>query len=352
MIELLFLAGVTLLFGSLLTWGFTFLTGERWQMLAVVPTRKDRDNRWQGLNLTFYGFFVATSQLFAVTLLIILLGAHSISLAGTLLTIFLLLSVCLPAARIVAILVEKKRHTFTVGGASFIGILLAPLAIVCAAQLLEITGNRSYMPLLPTMAALSVCYLLGEGLGRLGCISYGCCYGKPLCQCSTRLRRIINNKGFTFTGATQKAVYEGRFAGEPLVPIQAITAIVYTVGALVSCGLFLYGNYRAALLFSIGVGQGWRVLSETLRADFRGYSTISAYQKMSMAAIVYVVLASMLIPAPAADTSPNLLNGFKMLWQPGLILGLQVLWLLFFSIFGKSSVTTATVSFDVIAERV
>ena len=33
------------------------------------------------------------------------------------------------------------------------------------------------------LAALAIGYILGEGLGRLACLSFGCCYGKPLDQC-------------------------------------------------------------------------------------------------------------------------------------------------------------------------
>jgi prolipoprotein diacylglyceryltransferase len=299
MLEMIFIGGITMLFGVLLSWGFSFLPQERWQMLAVVPLHKQQDDSWLGLNLTYYGFFVATSQLFAVTLLVILLGSLSISLTATLLTVFLLLAVCLPAARILAMIVEKKRHTFTIGGASFIGILLAPPAIICSNNLLEIAGYHAYLPLLPTLAALSLCYLLGEGLGRLGCISYGCCYGKPVCRCSRNLQRLMGKHGFIFTGKTKKAVYEGRFAGEPLVPIQAITACIYTAATIICCWFFLHGHYRTVLLCSIIVSQGWRVLSETLRADFRGFSAISAYQKMGVAAMAYVLVLSCLLHRPS-----------------------------------------------------
>lgn len=351
MSELIFLGGITVLFSLLLGWGFSFLPRERWQMLAVLPVHKQQDNSWHGLNLTYYGFFVATSQLFSITLLVILLGSLAISLTGTLLTLFLLLLVCLPAARVIAMIVEKKQHTFTIGGASFVGILLAPAAIYCSGELLAAVGIHAFLPLLPTLAALSLCYLLGEGLGRLGCISYGCCYGKPVCQCSKNLQRLLVKHRFIFTGETKKAVYEGRFAGEPLVPIQAITAVIYTVTAIICCWLFLHGSYRTVLLCTIIIGQGWRVFSETLRADFRGFSTISAYQKMAVGTLLYVLVLSWFLPAESTN-APVLANGFQQLWQPGLILGLQGLWLLFFVMFGKSSVTTATVSFSIISDNI
>ena len=126
MFDLIFVLVLGCLLMLLLAWGFAHLPGERWQMLAVVPLAKDGEGRWLGVNLTYYGFFIATGQLLAVCLLLTLLGSARISLAGTVAATALLLLVCIPAARIVAILVEQKRHTFTVGGASFVGILLAP----------------------------------------------------------------------------------------------------------------------------------------------------------------------------------------------------------------------------------
>ena len=135
--DMIFLVAMTCLLGLLLAWGFKHLPGERWQMLAVIPKSKGRGEQWQGVNLTYYGFFLATGQIFAVVLLMILLGAAGISLAGTLLATALILGVCIPASRIVAILVERKRHTFTIGGASFVGILLAPWCIILTEKIMS-----------------------------------------------------------------------------------------------------------------------------------------------------------------------------------------------------------------------
>lgn len=351
MSELSFLLVLSLVFSGLFAWGFKFLPGERWQMLAVVPLHKHHDNSWHGLNITYYGFFVATSQLFGVILLLILLGSLSISLAGTLAAVLLLLLVCLPAARVIARIVEKKQHTFTIGGAAFIGIILSPWAIGLSASSLSALGIGIYMPILPTLAAMSICYTLGEGLGRLGCISYGCCYGKPLCEFSSAVQKVFRGRSFTFTGDTKKAVYEGQFGGQSLVPIQAITAVIYAVTTIVATALFLHGAFTAALLISIVISQGWRIASETLRADFRGFSKISAYQKMGAAAILYVAILPFVLPGEALPV-PNLAEGIGQLWSPGLILGLQLMWLLFFYVFGKSSVTTSEVSFEILHEHV
>lgn len=350
MSTLIFLTAMTVCLGLLLTWGCIYLPGERWQMLAVIPLQKQRDGIWQGVNLTYYGFFIATSQLLALCLLLILLGAAELSLAGTLMATALVLAVAIPAARLVAILVEKKRHTFTIGGASFVGILIAPGAILLAEQLANLFFPCQ-LPMLPVLAAMAIAYTLGEGLGRLGCISFGCCYGKALKDSSPFLQRLFSRNTFVFQGATKKAVYEGKFAGEPLIPIQAVTSVLYCLTATMATFLFLRGHFMVALILAISVSQLWRILSETLRADFRGFTRISAYQKMGGLAVLYILTIALLTPTPALAV-PAVGLGLTLLWHPGILLGLQILWLLFFIIFGRSTVTRSTLSFQLIKEAV
>jgi hypothetical protein len=115
--------------------------------------------------------------------------------------------------------------------------------------------------------------------------------------------------------------------------------------------LFLDGHFTEALLLTIGLTQLWRILSETLRADFRGFGRISAYQKMGALSALYMVVVTLLIPAPRY-IDPNVAIGIKVLWNPIIILAMQILWLVFFLIFGRSTVTTSTVSFDLIRKHV
>ncbi len=347
--DLLFLFGLGFILAHLLGWGFKHLPGERWQMLAVVPLKKEGDDHWQGSNLTYYGFFIATSQLIALTLLLILLGAMELSLPGAMLAILLILACCIPAARLIAILVEKKHHTFTIGGASFVGILLAPWAIQLSGALLNLGDDG--LPLIPVMAAMSIAYTLGEGLGRLGCISYGCCYGKQLKECNRMLQWLFGRISFIFYGSTKKVAYEAQLAGEKLIPIQAITCVLYTLGALIGSYLFLIGMFTAALIFTIAVTQLWRILSETLRADFRGFGNISVYQKMGMVGVLYI-LGVVFFGHAAPYVDPEIIDGIGVLWNPAIILGLQLLWLVFFITFGRSTVTTSTISFELIRKHI
>ena len=347
-IDGLFVCGLGFVLIHFLKWGFTHLPGENWQMLAVVPRRKDGQNLWQGTNFTYYGFFLATSQVLAILLFIVLLAAMYGSIYGGLLIALIIFSCCIPAARLVARVVEKKRHTFTIGGASFLGVLLAPWVVLGVESLLADRG--CFLPAIPVLAAMSIAYTLGEGLGRLGCISFGCCYGKPLKNCHPLLQRLFARKNFVFHGATKKVAYEGHLLGEQLIPVQAMTCVVYTCGALAGTFLFLFGRFTEALLLTIFLTQLWRILSETLRADFRGFGRISAYQKMGVVSALYMLAATLFIP-PSGYIDPEIVNGIDKLWDPGLILALQLLWLVSFLVFGRSTVTTASVSFDLVRKH-
>lgn len=351
MTDLIFISIFALVLANLLGWGFKHLPGERWQILAVVPIKK-KENGWLGTNLTYYGFFVATSQILAISLLLILLKTINVSIYSALIPITWIMVCCLIAAKLVAILVEKKRHTFTIGGASFVGIILAPWTIVCVNEFFEsFSLGFEQLPVVPLISAISICYTLGEGFGRLGCISYGCCYGKPVEQCNKFLQSCFSNLSFIFYGETKKVSYEGKLAGKRLVPIQAITCILYTIGALIGCYLFLQGFFTAALLLTITLTQVWRIFSELFRADFRGFGRISAYQKMGILSVIYTaVLVTFLHAPPYID--PMIQDGLSVLWEPGIIVSLQLAWFLLFSIFGRSSVTRANVSFELIQERI
>jgi hypothetical protein len=344
----LFLATLGAVLVALLGWGFKYLPGERWQMLAVVPLKKAGDSSWHGANLTYYGFFVATSQLIAIGVLLVLLGSIRVPLTDIGWVVALILLFSVPAARLVAIAVEKKRHTFTIGGASFVGILVAPWCIEAVSHLsVSMPGTNT----LPVLAALSVAYTLGEGLGRLGCLSFGCCYGKALKDCSPFIQWLFQRTGLIFYGKMKKVSYEAQLEGERLIPIQALTSIVYTAGAFWGAHLFLQSYYTYALIFTISLTQLWRIFSETLRADFRGFSKISAYQKMGLFSVLYTLF---IIPflQNAGDRLPDITLGFQLVWQPGVIILSQLLWLVFFVMFGRSTITGANISFTLSKNRI
>lgn len=349
MINLLFVAalGVTLFF--ILRWAFRTLPGEKWQILAAIPSHKSPAGHWHGTNLTSYGLIVASSHLLAALLTLVLLGAIAVSLSGAAALLLVMLLLVLPASRLVALLVEKKSATFTVGGASFVGIVMAPWIAHLGNSLGQAHGVR--IPIIATLAVFAIAYAFGEGFGRLGCVTFGCCYGKPLEGCHPLVQKIFRHNHFVFTGHTKKITYAGNMEGLKVVPIQAVTSVVYVVTGLLGTWLFLNAYYSPALILTLGVTQLWRTFSEAWRADYRGEGRISAYQIMALISVVYTLLAVWWFPTEATRT-PDLVQGLASLWQPGAIVFLQLLWVGTFIYYGRSLVTRAQLSFHVCEEHI
>ncbi len=351
MSAVLFLLAATCLLGAYLWWGFRFLPAERWQIVAAVPTAKDpHGNGWPGINITWYGLLTANAYLVAVAVLLVLLGAVGVPPLGTALLAAAMLCCCVPASRLVARIVEKKAHTFTVGGAVFVGIIITPFLI----QLLNrLAGPRLgfQIPVMAAYAAIAIAYAFGEGLGRLACISFGCCYGKPVPEHGGLLHRLFSGRGFVFQGNTKKVAYAGALEGVEVIPIQAITAVLYTACGLLAMALFLASHHAVAFLLATTVTQGWRSFSETMRADYRGAGRISAYQVMGLVGLMYAFAMVWLLGGEVSAPA-QLASGLKTLWSPALILFLQVIWCAIFFYTGRSTVTGATLSFHLHHDRI
>jgi prolipoprotein diacylglyceryltransferase len=331
-------------------WAFQTLSDEQWQIIGCLPYRQLTDGRWQGWNLTWYGFFNAVAVVFAVCMFLILTGALSTPLIASLFLLTLLLAICLPAAKIMAFLIEKKRNTFTVGGASFIGIIAAPWIIL----LTNITAGKwmgfNIAPI-NALAAMSIAYTLGEGIGRLGCISFGCCYGKPLADCSPLINKIFKKHNFIFSGKTKKIAYAHELDGQKVIPVQALTAVIYSLTGLAGCYLFLKGFTTAAFVLTLIVTQLWRAFSEFLRADYRGEGTISGYQIMASIACLYSFLIAYIFNETPTGT-PDLALGLESLWNPLVLIFLLALWVATFFYMGKSRVTTSLIEIHVRREKI
>ncbi len=345
----LFLIILAALFAALFAWAFRALPQERWQFLAVMPVGKTAAGEWQGLNLTFYGFFQATSNALAAVIMFTLLGAIGVTASAVFALIAITFVLCWPASKLIARAVEKKAYTFTVGGAVFAGGMMAPWIIEALNATRALGGE---IPVVPALAAMSVAYAYGEGLGRLACISFGCCYGKSLDQLSPRMRRLFESFNFTFAGATKKVAYEGSLEGVRVAPVQAITAAVFIIIALAGAYLFLKSYFTASLFIAAAGTQVWRFLSEKLRADMRGKSQkISAYQVMALLMAPYAAAVVLIFPGGQTEIL-GIAAGLGLLWNPAVVLFCQALWLAVFLITGRSMVTGSTLSFFVRVDRV
>lgn len=350
MIVTVALLAAVILFGVYFWWGFRVLPGERWQIVASVPASRTEEGEWRGVNFTWYGLLTANAYLVAVAVLLVLMGGAGVPPLGTAILAVAMLCCCVPASRLVARIVEKKAHTFTVGGAVFVGILITPFVIALINRTLGET-LAFHIPVMPAYAAIAISYAFGEGLGRMACISFGCCYGKPLSAASGLLKRMFTGRGFIFFGSTKKIAYAGGLEATEVIPIQAITALFYAVCGLIAAGMYLSSHQTGAFLLATVTTQGWRSFSETLRADYRGAGGISAYQIMGVIGVVYAIAAAcILVHEPAGP--PDLAAGLKSLWSPALILFLQGIWLTIFLYTGRSTVTGATLSFHVHQDRI
>ncbi len=342
-----FCAGVALFFTLLFAWGFRVLPREEWQFLAVLPERRLSTQIWDGLNLTFYGFFNALAQLVALFFFLLLTSSAGISLAQSLVTMLLLMSVSMPASRLLARWIENKPNTATVSGGFFAGIVLAPVAIWLGSCIM---GPSPAAPFAPMGAAMAIAYAFGEGTGRLGCLSFGCCYGRPLSDNPRSLDRFIRPLGLVFTGKTKKICYASGWEGRLVWPGQAVTSVLYSVTGLLGICAFLSGRYRLAMVMTIAATQIWRIISEFFRGGYRGERKFSAYQVFSVISVLFVVLAGPFLP-PSGKPA-DLAAGFNALWNLPLILFLEGWTFFVFWHSGRSCVTGSSLSFHVKKENI
>lgn len=336
--------------GLLFFWAFRTLPEEDWQILACLPGRKGPNGIWNGVNLTFYGFFNAWAYWFAVGMFLLMMGSLRVEIMGILSVVLPVLIVGMTASRFIARWVEKKPYTFSVGAASFAGMIIAPWTIL----LVNLTLGKWWsfqVPVLETLSAMLIAYALGEGIGRLACISFGCCYGKPLAECHSLTRKIFRRWNFVFWGKTKKIVYAQQLEGLAVVPIQALTAVLYTGTGLLSFYLFFKGFAAAALIITLIIAQSWRFVSEFLRADHRGQGRISTYQVMTLLAMGYILIMVPFV-TETSPVMPNLMLGLHSLWRPGIIIFLMVLWIVAFVFTGKSNVTCSSIDVKIIEKNI
>jgi Prolipoprotein diacylglyceryl transferase len=350
MINSLFIAAISLMITVLFRQGFKSLPNEKWQIIGAIPKKKIDSDKWLGMNFTYYGFFNANAYVFATALIFVLLSSLKMPMAVIFTIIIAVFSFCMPASKIVARIVEKKPATFSVGGAFFVGIVIIPWAVWL---IRETMGKQMGVDVqIPTvLAAVSIAYAFGEGIGRLACISFGCCYGKRLSDVSPFYQKLFEKKYFIFSGKTKKIAYAHGYDNQKVVPIQAVTAIIFSFCGILGLCFFLNGNYNTTFFLSVLITQGWRFVSEFYRADYRGERKISVYQIMGICSIPYAGVMAAVLPA-APSQLPDILKGLQGFWNPAVILFLESLWLGAFIFTGKSEVTGATMSFHVVKEKI
>jgi hypothetical protein len=344
----MFCGTVAVFYAVLFAWGFRALPREEWQFIAVLPRGKTSGRIYDGINLTYYGFFNALAQLVAIFFFLVLCVSAGISIAAAAVAVLLLLGISMPASRILALLIEKKPHTATVAGGFFAGVLFAPVAVWLAGI---ITGGEGKIPPAPLYAAMAIAYAFGEGTGRLGCLSFGCCYGRPFNENPRGLERLIRPLGTVFTGKTKKISYASGWEGVPVWPVQSATAVIHVLTGILATCAFFRGYYTASFVVTIVITQGWRVASEFLRGDYRGArGPLSVYQGLSLLTMIFVLAAALQLPIHPRRADLTL--GLAAVVNLPFILLLQVWGVFVFLYTGKSKVTGSSVRFHVHRESI
>lgn len=355
--NLFWVAALALILNPLLWWLGRLLPGERWQFLAVLPWRKAATTggeSWEGINLTFYGLIIAMAGCGGVAIFWLLSAALGLAPLDLLLLTAVVLAGSVTASKLVALLVEGKKNTFTVAGGAAAGLYLLPTAVwLLDFPRLGLSGAEVIMPLL---AALAVAYIVGEGLGRLACLSFGCCYGKPINEAGPLPTRLLAGFPVIYRGKNKKISYASGWEGKAVLPVQLLTTLIYVNVGLVAGYLFMEGRFAAAFAMAALTSLGWRVLAEFLRADYRGGGRgglgLTAYQWLNLANIIFCL--SLLWGLPAAGIGPavSLAAGLTALWQPEILFFMFLLWLGLFFYFGVSRVTGARLEFYLHREKI
>lgn len=332
-------------------WAFRNLPQERWQFAAVVPlpAASGEDAPWQGINITYYGLISALAYASASGVFVFLAASVQLPLWSTLSCMVALLGVGAPASRHIARWVEGGQANFTLAGALFAGSLVLPVALFAAVRMDSMLGINGFNPQV-LVAAAALAYVLGEAIGRLGCLSFGCCYGRPLADVGPLAQSLYGARATVYRGRLKKIAYASNLECTPVVPVQSIASVVLFTLFLAGLWLFWQQEFAASALLALWGSQGWRLFSETLRADYRGGGRITAYQWMAIATCLIVSVTVFAFPAGRASV-PHFADGWAGLARIDVLLALQALAISIVLFMGRSQVTGARVHMQLYRDR-
>ena len=343
---LIFMVILVLILLPLYVFAFKKFPSENWQFFATMPVKKNNGGEWQGLNLTYYGVLTATGFALGFSVFLLMASSYNTGPWGRIAAMIILLIFFIPSAKVMAYIVEGKKHTLTVGGAAFVMIAAAPWVV----ELVNICSSEKVSSI-SFMAMLLTAYAFGESFGRLACISFGCCYGRTVESMPVYFKNLFKKLNFVFEGKTKKIAYNDFLDGIRVVPVQGITAILYLAAGFISLYLYYSGMHLLSFAVALTVTQLWRFLSEFLRADYRGNNDISPYQIMSIITIPYFIVYYYFAGAGISSV-PDINSGLKFMWNPAVILIIQVMWAGALVYTGRSSVTASRINFYVVKENI
>jgi Prolipoprotein diacylglyceryl transferase len=326
---------------TIFRWGFRHLPGEGWQIALAIPARTAGvdGNTWPAVNITFYGVISSISYGVSLLTYVFLTAAVGQPLLPALMFVALLLLVGIPASKLVAKWVEGLPG-HTIGGAVFAVLVVAVPAMWFTQNLGRLWGWADFQAG-SLIAAACIAYALGEAIGRLACLSFGCCYGRPVNNCTSLQKALYSSFTETYRGRFKKIAYAGGLTDQPVIAVQAIASAVLFALFLVALWLFWKGSFAASIIVALGGSQLWRAYSEVLRADFRGRDGFTLYQAMALVgALLSVVFAWVYADATVAAKASAAL-GWRAVFQPELLIATQLLSLSILVYMGRSTVTSS-----------
>ncbi len=332
-------------------WGFRNLPGEGWQIAWVIPARNPSGDglSWPAVNITFYGVISALAYAVAAFAYLFLMAAFGQSLVGASVYAGILLAIGVPASKWVNRVVEGQAG-HTIGGAVFTVIASALPALWLTQWCVGLVGEVRLDGLIAVTCA-SASYVLGESIGRLACLSFGCCYGKPISQCTSLQRALYGPSATVYRGRMKKIAYASNLDGEPVVAVQSIACVLLFALFVVVVWLLWRGHAPFALVAAISGSQLWRAYSETLRADFRGRDGFTVYQGMALIGAMLAPVYAWLLPSSAAPLVPQAALGWKSVLTVEVLLACQLLGLGILAFMGRSYITSARLDFQLHAPK-
>lgn len=226
------------------------------------------------INIYTYGFFVFLGILSAYLFLVKEFKREGISLVIAEDLFFWVIIISMVSARLTFILLNFNEFinsplSFLFSGSGFVfyGGFIGGL----------ITGiiflKKKKLPILRILDVVSPAIPLGHSLGRIGCFSYGCCYGKPTTS---------------FWGVLFPPDSPAGMTGLPVIPTQLISSffllVIFVILLLVRDRKIFRGGVFVTYLFLYGI---FRFLIEFIRGDERGFFWIfSISQWLAMGFII------------------------------------------------------------------
>ncbi len=283
-----------------LIWSFPFrktLIHSAGRLLDRLSSRINRPLIWrhrQHFLFIGYGLWVGTGVLMGLVALNIFLMAEGISARHIHWLLIVLTLSALSGSRFVSMLAYRvlercglRRAWFRVGFVSW-GVLAA--ALLSGLFFLVLTGRSPYL----WFDAVFTSLMLSHFFGRLGCLFYGCCYG----------RETTSALHIRYSDSRLKAVREARVMSQFLYPTQLFSALY---GMLIFATILPLWTFMG---FQVGVpGALCFILYGTFRFTEEWYryqkklilNTFSPAQLICLV-LVLIGMVQLVLVLPASDT--------------------------------------------------